>query len=345
MPDLSDLYRIATRLPARILEGDFGSIPDGMLPDLSDLYRQATGLPGKIMEAADPERVTAEVEKQVFNTRVFLNTGFLTPMRPDKIARALLLLQRWGNTPAGAVAVSALRFPDEVAIIDDLGTVTFDELHRRTNVLAHGFSQRGIGAKDNVGVMCRNHRFFIETTVALSKLGANTLYLNTAFAGPQIAEVAKREKATAVVYDSEFDGLMSGAKRGRGVFIAWRGGTRLRGKTLEKLIEDGDESDLSAPAGPGRVVIPDVRDHRYSQRRGPGPAQEPRPRGLAALGDPAQGPGEDADRGAALPLLGLRPLQPRAPARRRTSCSASSTPSRRWPRSRSISRRRCRWCR
>ena len=41
--------------------------------------------------------------------------------------------------------------------------------------------------------MCRNHRGFIEATVACSKLGASALYLNTAFAGPQITDVMRRE--------------------------------------------------------------------------------------------------------------------------------------------------------
>ena len=57
--------------------------------------------------------------------------------------------------------------------------------------------------------MCRNHRGFIDATVACSKLGAGALYLNTAFAGPQITDVLKREDPVAVIYDEEFSGLVS----------------------------------------------------------------------------------------------------------------------------------------
>ena len=42
--------------------------------------------------------------------------------------------------------------------------------------------------------MCRNHRGFVEATLACSKLGANALYLNTAFAAPQLADVIEREE-------------------------------------------------------------------------------------------------------------------------------------------------------
>ena len=62
--------------------------------------------------------------------------------------------------------------------------------------------------------MCRNHRGFIDATVACSKLGAGGLYLNTAFAGPQIADVIAREKPRALIYDEEFaDLLEQGAQR------------------------------------------------------------------------------------------------------------------------------------
>ena len=62
-----------------------------------------------------------------------------------------------------------------------------------------------------MGIMCRNHRGFIEATVAVSKLGADALYLNTAFAGPQLTEVVEREKPKAIIYDEEFAGLLEEA--------------------------------------------------------------------------------------------------------------------------------------
>ena len=47
--------------------------------------------------------------------------------------------------------------------------------------------------------MCRNHRYFVDVSVAAAKLGADILYLNTAFAGPQLVEVLEREKPRVVV--------------------------------------------------------------------------------------------------------------------------------------------------
>ena len=76
--------------------------------------------------------------------------------------------------------------------------------------------------------MCRNHRGFVETLVALSKLGADAMLLNTAFAGPQLTEVVKREKPRAIIYDAEFAELLKDALYRRKGFVAWagRGATR-----------------------------------------------------------------------------------------------------------------------
>src|SRR5947209_16540087 len=120
------------------------------------------------------------------------------PVRPDRALRSVLALQRWGATPAAAYAGAAARFPGRTAIVDERGALTFEQVHRRTNALAAGLSAAGVREGDGVAIMCRNHRGFIDATVACSKLGAGALYLNTAFAGPQIPDVLHHEGTTAV---------------------------------------------------------------------------------------------------------------------------------------------------
>ena len=132
---------------------------------------------------------------------------------PDKTLRSLGVLRRWGPSSAAAYTGGAIRFPDRPAIVDDRGTLTFAEVDRRTNALAHALAEGGIGDEDSVAIMCRNHRGFVEATVACAKLGAGALYLNTAFAGPQIADVLQREDPAAVIYDEEFAELVQRGRR------------------------------------------------------------------------------------------------------------------------------------
>jgi fatty-acyl-CoA synthase len=145
--------------------------------------------------------------------------------------------------------------PDAPAVIDELGTLTFRDVHRRTNALANALRNNGLGAGDNVGVMCRNHRGFVEATIALSKLGAHSLYLNTAFAGPQLADVAKREGASVLIYDEEFTDLLAEAGKKRQRFIAWHDQTKPSDPTLDELIAAGSPADPRPPEQSGRVVI------------------------------------------------------------------------------------------
>jgi fatty-acyl-CoA synthase len=193
--------------------------------------------------------------------KVLAEAGVIRPMRPEKAVQMASTMLRWGPTPAAGYTVSAVRRPDKVGIVDELGTLTFREIHERTNALANAWSDMGIGEGDGVAILCRNHRGFIDATVACSKLGANALYLNTMFAGPQITDVCKREKPKAIVYDQEFAELVQEAGKRRKRFVAWFDGETgppaqpSGDPLLEDLIAQGDTADLVPPAEKGRVVI------------------------------------------------------------------------------------------
>jgi acyl-CoA synthetase (AMP-forming)/AMP-acid ligase II len=199
---------------------------------------------------------THTVKYKLQVARTLLQTGMAAPSRPDKSARAIGALRRWGPTAAAAYTGSAARYPGRAAIVDDRGTLTFSEVHRRTNALAYEMRRAGVGEGDGVAIMCRNHRGFIEATVACSKLGASALYLNTAFAGPQITDVLAREDPAAVVYDEEFADLVADGAAARKRFIAWSdAAAHAPDPCIEDLIAHGSEADLQPPAEHGRVVI------------------------------------------------------------------------------------------
>jgi acyl-CoA synthetase (AMP-forming)/AMP-acid ligase II len=205
----------------------------------------------------DLGRLAGQVTTKLFTARTLAEAGVLRPGRPDHLVGAVRALLRFGPTPAGGYGASAERYGSETAIIDKLGTLTFREVHERTNAVAHALAADGISAGDGVGLMCRNHRGFIDAVIAASKLGANVLFLNTAFSGPQLADVAKREKPKALIYDHEFEGLIHDASRRRKRYIAWHdpGDGEPRDPRLEDLIASGDISDVSPPPERGKAII------------------------------------------------------------------------------------------
>ncbi len=200
--------------------------------------------------------LASQIHNKLHTARTLAGAGVITPTRPDKVLRVGLALTRFGPTPAAGYMAGAIRFPDDVALIDELGQLTFSEVNERSNRLAHALADRGVVEGDGVGIMIRNHRGFIDATVACSKLGAHALYLNTAFASPQLTDVCAREKPRALIYDAEFGELMHDAGRRRKRFIAWHDGDDdVSDPTLDELIEAGDAEDVVAPKEKGRVVI------------------------------------------------------------------------------------------
>ena len=198
-------------------------------------------------------------------------------------------------------------FPDEPAMIDELGTLSFREVDERTNALAHALAADGIEAGDGVAIMCRNHRGWIDAVLACSKLGANALFLNTAFSGPQLTDVAKREKPKAVIYDQEFAEVLKDAStppqalRRLARPRASQGPERWR-----TLIARGDTPSPAPPDAAGPRDHPHLGHDRHAEGRLPLDAEVDRPDRRAAVGDPAARAREDDDRRAAVSRVGLR---------------------------------------
>jgi fatty-acyl-CoA synthase len=209
---------------------------------------------GILSESAAKLRTSAA--DSIFEAKVLYEAGIVAPMRPDKAAKIASTFLRWGASPATGAATAAIHHPHEIAIVDERGALSFERLHHRTNALARSLAAMGIGDEDGVGIMCRNHRGFIEATLAAAKLGASALYLNTMFAGPQLAEVTRREKPKALVYDSEFAGLLEDVDDSVARVVGWVDEGEDSGETtLEQLIAAGSEDDLKPPPDKPRFVI------------------------------------------------------------------------------------------
>jgi len=177
-------------------------------------------------------------------------------MRPDKALRARSVLRSWGLTPAAAYAVGAVRCPGRAAIIDELGTLTFSEVHRRTDALAHALRATAIDDRDTVAIMCANHRGFIEASVACSKLAADILYLDPEAGSAVLAETVRRENPRLLIYDEEFSELLRPLGHGRKRLIAWCDADRTpRHPLLEELIANAGPVTLRAAEKPTHSTV------------------------------------------------------------------------------------------
>jgi acyl-CoA synthetase (AMP-forming)/AMP-acid ligase II len=185
---------------------------------------------------------------------VLASTGIIQPYGPARLRRVVSTVVRWGTGPAGGFQSLAARIPDEVGLIDERGALTFGDVDRRTNAQADALAGLGVGEGDTVAVMCRNHRGFVEATVAGAKLGADLLYLNTAFAAPQIRDVLAREKPRALVYDEEFAALVDEGAGDSLRVVAWCDTEQSR-PTLDSLADEGSPATRRPPERQSRTII------------------------------------------------------------------------------------------
>lgn len=208
-----------------------------------------------------PAPAVARVRQDAWTLATLARAGLVSPTRPDRVARALRALARMGLTPAAGYAAAAAMHPERVAVIDERGPVSFGELHGRTNAIARGLHADGIRPGDTVAVLCRNHRGWIEAVVALSKLGANAVLLNTAFSGPQLAEAAAREGARAMIADAEFAPIAAAAAPAL-TYTAWpehgehgEDDAPAAARTLDALAAAHGHGALAPPPRRGRTII------------------------------------------------------------------------------------------
>ncbi|WP_182376907.1 AMP-binding protein [Nocardioides sp. WS12] len=203
------------------------------------------------------QKLTTRIKGARTSLKILTDSGIVRPYSPVVLAGMVNALRQWSTTPAGGFKTIALRRPNETAIIDERGSLTWSQVQTRTNALAYGLRARGVKSGDGVAVMCRNHRGFIEASIAVSKLGADVLYLNTAFAGPQLADVLAREKPRVVIHDEEFTQLLAGADIEDSV-LGWTDGEpgddSLDGMIAARTAA-GDTADLTPSGRSGRTII------------------------------------------------------------------------------------------
>ncbi|MGI9611697.1 MAG: AMP-binding protein [Acidimicrobiales bacterium] len=128
---------------------------------------------------------------------------------PGRVAAVAGALGRWGPTIATLYRAGALRHPLRPAVIDHRGALDYIQLDRRSSALAKGLRAAGLQPAQRLGLLCFNHRDFVEANVAAAKAGLDVVYLNTGFAGPQLADVIERENIAGLVVDAALHALVA----------------------------------------------------------------------------------------------------------------------------------------
>jgi acyl-CoA synthetase (AMP-forming)/AMP-acid ligase II len=115
-----------------------------------------------------------------------------------------------GGSVTLGFAIAAQRCGERTGLVDERGSLSWRQLDDAANALACAL-QSLAAPPETIGIMCRNHRGFVEALIAADRVGADILLLNTSFAGPALAEVLDRETVDVVIFDEEFTTIVDHA--------------------------------------------------------------------------------------------------------------------------------------
>lgn len=135
--------------------------------------------------------------------RPLLKSGALY-MTPAQAPYCLNCIKRWGFAVGGLIAMSAKRYPDRLALVDDEGELTYTELRDQAFSLARALKDRGMGSHSRFGIVARNGRGIILPMAVKGLLGAEIMIMNIGSSANQIGGLLEETDIDHLFIDEEF---------------------------------------------------------------------------------------------------------------------------------------------
>lgn len=101
------------------------------------------------------------------------------------------------------ISRSAHFWPDRIAVKDQHGGVTYQDLDRRTNRLANALADLGLSKGDRVAVLAWNRTEIVEAEVALFKGGFTRVPINARLSDDEVAHVCDDSNVRVLLVDPE----------------------------------------------------------------------------------------------------------------------------------------------
>ncbi|WP_246944760.1 AMP-binding protein [Bacillus pinisoli] len=105
--------------------------------------------------------------------------------------------------------IAGKKYGNNIALIDDRETITYQRLLAESINLAHCLKQKThLHSGQKVGFLCRNHVSLVKSIFAVSRLGANVYLLNTEMSKNQLNQFVARHDFDLIIYDEELSELL-----------------------------------------------------------------------------------------------------------------------------------------
>ncbi len=201
-----------------------------------------------------------QLKAAVKSLKPLLKSGALH-MKPHHLPTMLKYLVRWRFAVSGLIHMSALRYPDRLALVDEYGELTYRELRDETISLAEAMMDRGLKAHTAFGVMARNGRGIVEPMAVKGLVGAEIMLMNTGASPAQIEGLIKQNDMRFLFIDEEFLGQLPEDMHGCHVIVSHlenrsdRSNIPAGAEVMEDLVAEGGRSTIPFKPEQGRIII------------------------------------------------------------------------------------------
>lgn len=128
----------------------------------------------------------------------------------EKITKLLVHYEKEGYLEplslADALKNWATLYKNKVALVDQTGSLTYEELYQSANFLGQGLLAKGIKRGDNVLLQLPNNIFFVKACFALFIIGARPILLLPTHREKDITNIANLTEPVAIIIPSTFHG-------------------------------------------------------------------------------------------------------------------------------------------
>ncbi len=184
------------------------------------------------------------------------------------------ILHEWNKTHAEypEVCIHELfeaqvkRTPEATAVVFGSERVSYDELNRRANQLAHHLRKNGVRPEERVGICAERGVEMVVGLLAVLKAGGAYVPLDPKYPEERLQYMVKDSAPVAVLTQRSTDGFAEKSRE-------WNQRDRIGWRREEEGERGGDKSGThERGAGAGAFGLCDLhlRFHRYAQRRDAG---------------------------------------------------------------------------
>lgn len=154
--------------------------------------------------------------------------------------------------------LNAKRYPNKKALIKDDDYITFDQINKQANQLAHGLLSMGIRPGDRVAILTFNCIECVVVQYAVVKCGGIVVPINFRYRREELIYVINNSGPSILFYGSEFIPLVEDAKSGFASpvhLMSIAGESLTSGLSLRKLMEGQSTSEPAVKVDPASPFI------------------------------------------------------------------------------------------